>query len=234
MAVLFSMEPTHAQVVGIGIKGGINFAKLSLDPILLSPVTTNKSINVAALGAIVNIKFSNLFSLQPEILYSAQGTYISTQTRLVETKFNGGTKTETFMGSTDIINLKYLQIPVLAQFAIGNERAKVFANAGPYFSYMVAASETFYYFGEKDIEIKFNLSDTDVSKNINRFDIGLSAGAGVAFKILSGEIFFEGRYNLGFIDFWKGDITNTPNYKPWQNRVLNFSAGYVYFLGKKE
>ncbi len=99
---------------------------------------------------------------------------------------------------------------------------------------MVSGSENFAYFGNEKVETKFDFSNADVSQNINRNDWGIAGGVGISFKIFSGQLFFEGRYNYGMGDFFKGEITEQSNYKPWNNRVFNLTMGYFHLLGNKK
>ena len=58
----------HAQGIGIGIKGGANFANQAVEDIDIETVTDYH------LGAYVNMNLSDKFGITPEVLYTAYGS----------------------------------------------------------------------------------------------------------------------------------------------------------------
>lgn len=65
-AVVFSV---HAQKgIGVGIKGGVNFANQAIEDIDV------KSVADFHFGAYVNLNLSESFGIMPEVLFSAHGT----------------------------------------------------------------------------------------------------------------------------------------------------------------
>ena len=104
MAVSFS---TNAQGIDFGIKAGPNFANLEGD-------LNSENITSFHAGALVELNLIGSFSLQPELLYSSQGSKVE--------------------GSDDF-NLDYLSIPVLAKFYILPNRLSL--EAGPQFSFLL-------------------------------------------------------------------------------------------------
>jgi hypothetical protein len=215
-AILFSIETTNAQV-GIGVKGGLNLSKLSFKEDAASGLT-NKFLLGGAGGLVFNFKANDLFSLQPELLYSSQGT------ELGATLFGVGFSMKTIFN--------YFQLPVLAKLSFGSENVRGFVNAGPYVGYLLSAKVKSSAMGQEEEE-KIDFSDPSTKESANRFDFGIAGGLGVAFKVGPGDIFVEGRYNLGLLDISKGDVTKEPDYEPTKNRVINFSAGYIFFFGGK-
>jgi hypothetical protein len=57
----------HAQGVGLGIKGGANFANQAIKDV------NTKSITNFHVGAYLNLNFSESFGITPEVLYTAIG-----------------------------------------------------------------------------------------------------------------------------------------------------------------
>ena len=78
----------NAQGVGIGIKGGANFANQDIKDV------NSESITSYHIGAYINLNLSEKFGITPEFLFSAQGS------------------------STDIgkVNTDYLSIPVMLRW----------------------------------------------------------------------------------------------------------------------
>lgn len=85
----------NAQDISFGAKAGANFASISGD--LTDNIDGRTSFNV---GAVASIGISKKFSIQPELVYSAQGGTASIE------------------GQDFTIKLDYINVPVLADFNI--------------------------------------------------------------------------------------------------------------------
>lgn len=109
MAILLVAGSTsmNAQGLDFGVKAGANFAKLDGDDFEGDNLT---SFHV---GALVEINVFENFSVQPEVLYSSQGTKIEDED----------------------IKLDYLSVPVLAKFYLISDKLSL--EAGPQFSFLV-------------------------------------------------------------------------------------------------
>ena len=97
-----------------------------------------------------------------------------------------------------IVGLNYFQIPILLKYSFGN-KYKFFANAGPYFGYLLNYSYT-----GKTINQTFMNSNS----RIKSIDFGLSSGVGLVYnseKKLALQL--EIRNNFGF-----KNIAETNNY----------------------
>lgn len=64
---VFTFGLTNAQDVSYGVKGGLNLSNLSGD------IEDAKSLFGAHVGAFAEIKITDKFSVQPELLFSMQG-----------------------------------------------------------------------------------------------------------------------------------------------------------------
>ena len=102
LITLFSFSNLSAQVeIKPGIKGGLNFANLTN---INDGGLSSDGITSFHIGGTVSFKFAKFYTLQPEILYSQQGSELSLN------------------GSNDKVSveLNYLSIPVNNKFYIGN------------------------------------------------------------------------------------------------------------------
>ena len=91
---VFGLTSLSAQGISIGAKAGVNFASLNGDDINIDGRT---SFHV---GGVVNVSVSELFAVQPEVVYSAQG----------------GTQS---MGGVDsTTRFDYINIPIMADFTV--------------------------------------------------------------------------------------------------------------------
>lgn len=88
---VFGLTTTFAQGVRFGAKAGANFASLNGDDV--DDVDGRTSFHV---GGVVNIGVSELFSVQPEVIYSSQGA-----------------------SDGDVsFNLDYINVPIMADFQL--------------------------------------------------------------------------------------------------------------------
>lgn len=202
--VLFAYSYSFAQF-SVGPRMGINLATITSDPDNRDDIVQNLGFQFGAVG---NIEFNELLSLQPELLFSQKGI-----------KFKNG---------SDYIKLttNYLEIPVLIKVSFGSDDFKGFFNAGPYFGYWLSGKSIICFDGktEKDI-YEF---DDEGNNQDNRLDLGLSFGGGMAFKIGSGNLIFDLRYGLGLADMNKIEGDKPDNYTKSLNRVIGISLGYLF------
>lgn len=110
LVLLSSMAGLQAQTLKFGLKAGANFANLEGNNVEGSTYTNFH------FGALLEIKVLENLSLQPELVYSSQGTKID------EAAF-------------DDINYNYITVPVLAKFYL--TKNKLSFEAGPQFSFLV-------------------------------------------------------------------------------------------------
>ncbi|NNT72077.1 PorT family protein [Flavobacterium sp. IMCC34852] len=110
LMVLFGLNVVSAQTLKFGLKAGANFATLEGNNVEGSTYTSFH------FGALLEVKLLENLSLQPELVYSSQGTKIN------EAAF-------------DDINYNYLTVPVLAKFYL--TKNKLSFEAGPQFSFLV-------------------------------------------------------------------------------------------------
>lgn len=98
----------------VGIKGGLNVTNLYVEDI-----DDENPRYGFHLGVYTQLFESDVFAIQPEVLYSTKGS-----------RFEDGDESADF-------NLNYLDIPVLAVFKLG-ESAEI--HVGPYFGYLLNAN----------------------------------------------------------------------------------------------
>ncbi len=103
----------NAQNVRYGVKAGVNFANLTGD-------ADGSSLAGFHAGGLVEIKLSDKFSVQPEILYSAQGSDFS----------EGDFK--------DKLKISYLNVPVMAKYYVIK---KLNVEAGPQIGFLLSAKD---------------------------------------------------------------------------------------------
>jgi hypothetical protein len=152
----FSSFSQNSENEKFGFKGGLNYATVTKGD-FNEGADPRTSFYLGFFGEIPLLK--NVFSLQPEIIYSRQG---------FETNY-------TFLGRNykEEYRIDYINLPVLAKIHIG----KVFAiEAGPQFGFKI---------NEK---IKTENSSS-INNDVNSFDTALAAGASFNFDnfLISGR-----------------------------------------------
>lgn len=146
----------NAQETRFGVKGGLNLSNWAG-----GDVRDTKALVGFHVGGFAEIKIIEKLAIQPELLFSTQGT-----------KIDGGT----FLGDFDV-KTNYLNIPVLAKYYIVE---KFSVEAGPQLGILLSAKSD----GEdvkdgfKTVDFGFNLGagyhfTENVSVNL-RYTIGLS------------------------------------------------------------
>ncbi|MDO5978795.1 porin family protein [Flavivirga spongiicola] len=142
---ILGLAHINAQDVEFGIKGGLNFATVIGD-------NTSKDQTVTAFnfGAMAEIKISDKFSLQPELMYSGQGY-------------------DTNIDSEGIIALNYLNIPLIAKYYVTK---RLSLEAGPQIGFLLSTKG-----GTEDYKDLFKTTDFGVNFGLGyKLDNGLNFG----------------------------------------------------------
>ncbi len=127
---------TNAQIQ-FGVKAGVNLANIHASQVSsIESYKTNASFHAGALASIP--LFSN-FVLQPEIMYSGEGTKYTND------------------GDNSTINTAYVNIPVLFKY---KDPSGFFAEIGPQFGVLATAKEKS---GAVSVDVKSSFKSTDVS-----------------------------------------------------------------------
>jgi hypothetical protein len=153
------------------VKGGLNVSNLYLDNV--SDEHARFGFNVGLYGQLFS---SEVFALQPELLFSTKGS---------RDEFDG------IADETVKFNLNYLDLPVLAVIKLG-ESAEI--HAGAYASYLLNANISY----EGDLGNGGEDIDRD---NFKSYDYGLVGGFGLNF----GNLQVGARYNYGLVKLADSD-----------------------------
>lgn len=149
---LFGITNMNAQeFVMFGAKGGVNFSNFAGDGFASFEEDSNAR-TAYHLGLLAEIPLSDRFSLQPEVLYSAQGFDITQIDDNPDVEFR----------------LDYVTVPVLAKFYVTDGLSLV---AGPQFGFLA----------ESEIKSENSEIELD-SENFNNFDMAVGLGAEYKFN----------------------------------------------------
>ena len=143
---VFTIGFVNAQEVKYGAKAGLNFANLTGD---VEDASMKIGFNV---GGFAEIKVSDKFSVQPELLYSTQGAKS-------EESFEGETIESEW-------NLSYLNIPIMAKYYVSE---KFSLEAGPQIGFLLGS------------KVKVESIEVDFKDNTESIDFGLNIGTAYDF-----------------------------------------------------
>lgn len=142
VATLFVSSNVQAQGIGLGIKAGANFSNQSI-----SDISTDSKTGFVG-GAYVVLAFSEKWALQPEVLFSSQGSEVP----------------------NDVNDLSYISIPVLLRW---KPISLLSIEAGPQFSSLISAVDK----SGDSIKEDFKSSDFGLSVGATvHLPLGLNAG----------------------------------------------------------
>lgn len=223
---LLSTISVQGQVLRFGPKVGLQATRTIFDETASKERYSSFPSLAFHAGAMVNIKASELFSLQTELLYH--------QTRKhIENKAAGDWQKETY---------EYLSLPLLLRFSYPWKHNELYVNAGPSVSYWLAGkgkvfhSEVFEF--ELDIleyEMAFDGNEDTyryIIEEPNRLQLGLDIGAGAILPLGPNYLMVDLRYTFGHTNMAKG----AENYLPLSfyeedllhtQQVLSLSVAYL-------
>lgn len=149
-AVLLISSATIAQHTNIGIKGGVNAYSIKSDN--NSSFDTKVSFH---LGLIGHIHISDQFALQPELVYSVQGTKYSVAGQEVN------------------LNLNYVNVPLLFQYMFDNGFR---LQAGPQLGFLASAKSEV---NNNDTDVKDDFESIDLGIGLGASYVNPASNFGI-------------------------------------------------------
>ncbi|MEZ2446417.1 porin family protein [Chitinophaga sp. RCC_12] len=144
-----TMLAVQAQNVKFGVKGGLNISKLT-------DTDGSKTLAGFHAGGLVNIGLNESWAIQPEVLYSAQGTKAE--------------KSVLWLTTSNTVKVNYINVPVMVQYSIVPE---FYLEAGPQVGFLTAAKVKS---GDVTVDIKDDMQSVDFGLGFGfgyKFDMGL-------------------------------------------------------------
>ncbi|WP_345071791.1 porin family protein [Hymenobacter fastidiosus] len=190
----------HAAQAQLGVKAGVNAAVLDgkIDQ------NTDYKIYYHA-GLLYQYSIVGPLSIQPELLYSLQGTETKSDFENYDTK------------------LHYLNLPVLAKISLG----PVFVEAGPQFGLLLMARDAgTLLVSAPGATAQYGSTSRQVEEQYKKGDFSVCAGAGLKL----GPILLGGRLNAGVNDINDVKSVTGVNDPKLRNRV--FQAYLAVQLGQ--
>lgn len=183
-AIATMFTATSAMNVGLDIKGGLNIANQRGEA-----YEGAEDYQKAKLGAVAGIGaqlgLTDMFAIQPEVLFSMKGTKME--------------MSEGEITAESSLKLSYLNVPVLFKLNIPVGKVTPNVYAGPDFGINLAASYDDKVEGAGE---DFDYDESvDVKEDVKGFDFNIAFGGGADFNISEkGRIILDLRYSLGLSD----------------------------------
>ena len=195
---LFALTSVQSQEFRLGAKAGLNVATLGGDSYYggLGSLGSRTSFHI---GGLVEIPLMGKFSLQPELLYSSEGSDWSFGTLGEDTK------------------LDFVRVPVLVKFYVIEGLS---AEAGPVFGVLVNAEGTYY-------DDDGDLVSGDAKDYYRSFDAQF--GIGASYRLNMGVFFsLRYNKGLLDVNEEYRVLGTTYNSGKNQSNVFQVSAGYSF------
>jgi len=203
VSAFFTLCLANAQEIKYGVKAGLNLSTLTGD-VAYYDVKSKAGFHV---GGFVEFKITDKFSVQPELLYSAQGAKL---------RYSSA---DEFSSTIDKQNIKlgYLNIPVMAKYYVIKGLS---IEAGPQVGFLLSAKNEYNIYSSISEDLSGSGED-DIKDDSKSVDFGLNVGAGYEF---TQNIFVQARYNFGLTSISE----NASNEFDPKNGVLQVSFGYKF------
>ncbi len=149
--IVFGLTNLNAQEVKFGAKAGLNLASVSGDE--TDGLDSRTAFHI---GAVAEISVSDKFSVQPELLYSAQGAK------------------DSFEGIDVDLKIDYINLPIMAKFYVADGFS---LEAGPQVGFLLSAKAEG---GGESIDFKDETKGIDFGANLGvgyKLESGLNFGA---------------------------------------------------------
>jgi hypothetical protein len=183
-----------AQEYSGGVKAGVNFAKLHFDGDEADNSAIDNRTGLVA-GVFIVWPASGRLAVQTEALYSQKGATFHEE------------------GASGSVKLDYLDVPILLRLSTPASNGTSFhVFGGPSLGVRLRARSEIEFQGETESE--------DFSDEVERFDLGLVAGAGVEF----GRVVIDGRYTWGLSNL----NTRADDDVKIRHRVFSIMAGVKF------
>lgn len=182
--------------IAIGGHGGLALNRISFDPTIKQKMHLGPSLGVAARFT-SEIYFKLICALQVEVNYSSLGW----RENVLDASSNP-------LPDTYERNQNYIQIPMLARLALGNENGLTgFLVAGPQIGFLVSENSrrsSIWTLDSSGNPSRPNGMYVQYNMNADRkFDYGITAGLGMELATKVGRFSLEGRYYYGLADIYK-------------------------------
>lgn len=193
-------ETAESSNLLVGITGVVNYSNAAFSEDVPSEFEPDSKLGFGG-GLRVIYGFTDMFGVQPEVLFTQRGTSL-------ESDLGGETQEQT-------TTLNYLQVPLLARVSI--------PVGGGAITPKVVAGPTFGMFLSGTTEAGDESEDLE---DVSAMEIGVAAGAGADFAVGPGSLSLDLRYDRGFTSIDDNDDAEFDTF----NTNMSVLIGYNYAL----
>ncbi|MCJ8211019.1 PorT family protein [Mucilaginibacter sp. RS28] len=207
--IVFAVPVCKAQYVALGVRGGVNSRNFTNGEGISKFLAGDTRLNTGPTGAIfLEFKYSKMFSLQPMLELSSQGTKSGV--------FSTGYPSN-YYNFRKSAELNYLMLPVLAKFGVNltpRSRYRIYTSVGPYVSLLTSARQYYtatQYFNYDGVNYyKSQTYAADIRPDLHRVNGGIEGNVGLMYTVANTSLFVEGGGNYGLFNVQKrGEYRNT-------------------------
>jgi len=236
---------SFAQDLSLGVRGGISIPNLTAGSGNQNPLNTGYSSRLGPEAAVfAEFRFSEMFSLQPMVEYSAQGgkkngLQAFTTPDEVKAMFPEGQAPQyLYANYNSEAKMNYLLLPILAKIGwnFGKSPFRIYISAGPFAGLLLSAHQVTS--GKSEIYTdpgglqplpggasSFD-DNTDVRNSLHRVNAGFEGNLGLSYRLRRGSLFIEGGGNYGFFNIQKNAVDGKNN-----TGAAMAAMGYRYDFG---
>jgi hypothetical protein len=234
--------PSEGNEIWLGLQGGLSLPNMRGGTTELSRGYSSRQ--APFFGLTMDYVLSPSFSIRAEIDYSSQGGVRNGMQPILADQTQGlpiPTGLTLYANFDNETIIDYLEVPLMAEFKTGR-RIQFFAGAGPYAGYRVRAKtitsgRSTLYIDSSGIPLvlpgqtsplppmSFN-SETDVSEEINRLNLGLCGSIGAKIPFGPGLVVPCVRFNLGLSNIQSHPEITGKNH----TGAFIIAVGYLYRL----
>jgi hypothetical protein len=219
LIVFLYVNAMNAQL-RFGVKAGANISSLSSTSDLINNV--NATLNYQA-GVLMQLKLGN-FAIQPELLYNVKGGELENPIIAGNNDNKSGPLGSLTGYATKLdYRTQNIDIPVNFQYGMDYGAAHIYAQAGPWLSFQVAAS------------LKDAANNTGCYTAVNdafgfhKVDYGIGLGVGAEYHNVQLSV----KYDFGLNEVGKEKLSSlsSKNLNPFynmENRDLSISLAYLF------
>lgn len=211
LCIVFSIQFTNAQKVTFGVKGGTNLAAFTEN---FDSAFDYKYKLGFQFGGFAIIQLADKLYLQPELLYSLQGTKYSLNTIAVVLPQTPNIMLKEVKNVN--LNESTLILPIMLKyFVIENLAIEI----GPQLDYFFLIS------GERIVFLRDGFGITRERKNTSDFNFGVNLGVGYD---INENLGLGVRYNYGFNRLFRGELSAYDNGFKRRNSIFSLNLEYRF------
>jgi hypothetical protein len=202
--------------VSLGIKAGLTFSKLKYKSSLLT-YSTDYLVSLT-FGIPIEIKFSEVFALQPELNFISKGGSQSEKISHYET-FESGVK------------INYFEIPIIAKISILKKAVRLNIIGGPAFAFGLGGNAKGVINNEHWGSVASYKKNIDFEDDkLNSLDVSMNLGISSSFELGSTQFFIEFRYQHGLSNINAPEDTSKEVDFKLKSETPMFNLGYLFSL----